>query len=443
MSYPTGVLFDSTIGEAHAVNRIPPSRKIRQEIEAVLRGDGCDIEDLVTRLVRLGIQRVAQEALEQEAADALGRGHYVRRQEGEPLKGYRNGYRPAVMDTAEGRIPLSVPQVRDTAEPYRSRLITFLRGHTDVLQRLAVEMYTRGLSVRDVEAVFAEVTGDALLSRSAVSELTDKLWEEYEIFASRDLSDLKVVCVFLDGVYESLRRLAGLREGILVAWGILEDGRKVLLHMALGNRESYEAWRDMLRDMKARGLPDPVLYTTDGAPGLIRAAEEVWPNSLRQRCLAHKTRNVLEKVAEVDQPEVKAAVRAAYYAPTREVAELAAADVLRRYQDRYPSAMRSFQEDLEACWAHLRCPAVHHKRIRTTNLLERAFVEQRRRTKIIPGFLTERSCIKLVFATLWQASQRWQNVRMTEFELMQLEHLRRELGMTPPPASGQKVRRAA
>ncbi len=136
-----------------------------------------------------------------------------------------------------------------------------------------------------------------------------------------------------------------------MAWAILADGRKVLPHMALGNRESYEAWRDFLRDRKGRGLRDPVLTTTDGAPGLIRAASEVWPTSLRQRCLAHKTRNVLEKVLEADQPKGKAAVRGAYYAATREVAEHVAGDVLRRYEDRFPSAMRSFQEDLEACWA--------------------------------------------------------------------------------------------
>jgi transposase-like protein len=186
-----------------------------------------------------------------------------------------------------------------------------------------------------------------------------------------------------------------------------------------------------------------VLATTDGAPGLIRAVEEVWTESLRQRCLAHNTRNVLDKVPLADQPEVKAAIRSAYYAPNREVAEMVAADVLSRYGERFPSAMRSFRDDLEACWAYLRCPVVHHKRIRTTNLLERAFVEQRRRTKIIPGFLTEKSCLKLAFATLWQTSQRWQRVRMTEFERQQLRQLRRELNLSPPSANDHGVRRVA
>ena len=201
-----------------------------------------------------------------------------------------------------------------------------------------------------------------------------------------------------------------------------------MLHLALGNKESYPNWLEFLRDMVRRGLRTPVLVTTDGSPGLIRAVAEVFPNSLRQRCLAHKTRNVTDKVPDSVRAEIKNAVRAAYYAPNREVADMVAADVLKTYQNGYPAAMRSFQDDWEACVAYLRCPAIHHKRIRTTNLLERSFLEERRRTRTIPRFFSEKSCLKLVFATLWRASQRWQSVRMTEIERQQLKLLRRELG---------------
>jgi putative transposase len=126
--------------------------------------------------------------------------------------------------------------------------------------------------------------------------------------------------------------------------------------------------------------------------------------------------------------EIKNAVRAAYYAPNREVADMIAADVLKTYQIDYPASMRSFQDDWEASIACLRCPAIHHKRIRTTNLLVRSFLEKRRRTRTIPRFFSEKSCLKLVFASLWRASQRWQDVRMTEIERQQLKLLRRELG---------------
>jgi putative transposase len=129
------------------------------------------------------------------------------------------------------------------------------------------------------------------------------------------------------------------------------------------------------------------------------------------------------------------------YAPTQEVAEMVAADVLQKYQGTFPSAMKSFQEDWEACVAYLRCPQIHHKRIRSTNLIERSFLEERRRTKVIPRFFTEQSCLKLAFATLWQASQRWQSVRMSEFERQQLALLRKELGLEP--VEPDHARRAA
>jgi putative transposase len=416
-------------GYSHAMHRIPPSQKIRKKMEELL-DQGLDGDrDVTTIVFRLGVERLVQELVEQEVTDYLERDHYERRQPEQEHRGYRNGYEPGRIRTAEGEIVVQVPQVRDAPETYRSRLMSFLRGHSDVLERLAVEMYARGLSTRDIEDALEEATGDRLLSRTAVSQVTDVLWDEYEAFAERDLSSFEVEYLFLDAVYESLREQGGGKEGVLAAWAICADGRKVMLHLALGNKESYPNWLEFLRDLVRRGLRTPVLVATDGAPGLIAAVEEVFPNSLRQRCLAHKTRNVTDKVPDTVRAEIKNAVRAAYYAPTREVADMIAATVLETYQDRYPSAMRSFQDDWEACVAYLRCPAIHHKRIRTTNLLERSFLEQRRRTKVIPRFFTEKSCLKLVFATLWRASQRWQGVRMSEVERQQLKLLRRELGL--------------
>ncbi len=203
------------------------------------------------------------------------------------------------------------------------------------------------------------------------------------------------------------------------------------------------AWKDFIRDMVKRGLNTPVLITTDGAPGLIRAVDETWSKSLRQRCLTHKVQNVVDKVPENVRAEVKAAINSSYRAPNREIAEMITTDVLERYQELYPSAMKSFSEDLEACWAHLRYPSIHHKRIRTTNLLERAFGEQKRRTKVIPRFMTEQSCLKLVFATLWQVSQRWHGVRMSEFEQQQLKRLRHELGLASQDASDASLQQVA
>ena len=411
------------------MKRIPPSQRIGKRINELLNLGLEGEEDVTTVIIRLGVERLVQELLEQEETDYLEREHYERRRPEQEHRGYRNGYERGRIRTAEGEIVVQVPQVRDAPQTYRSRLMTFLRGNSDVLERLAVEMYARGLSTRDIDDALEQATGDRLLSRTAVSQVTEVLWAEYEAFAERDLSGFELEYLFLDAVYESLRKQGGGKEGLLCAWAICADGRKVMLHLALGNKESYENWLEFLRNMVKRGLRTPVLGTTDGAPGLIRAFEEVFPKSLRQRCLSHKARNVLDKIPDSARAEVKGMVQAAYYAPNQEVARMMAAKVLETYQAPYPSAMKSFEDDFEACIAHLRCPAAHHKRIRTTNLLERSFLEERRRTKVIPRFFTEKSCLKLAFATLWRASQRWHGIRISEIERQQLRRLRGKLGL--------------
>lgn len=422
------------------MKRVPPSEQIRQEISSLLsegmKGEG----NLLTELVTKAVQRVLQEALEQELTDHLGRGRYERRREEDPHRGYRNGYEPARVKTAEGEIPVKVPQVRDSLEPFNSQILPHAKGLTPSLERLVQEMYARGLSTRDIEGLFQDAQGQSLLSRTAVSEMTEALWEEYESFCQRDLSGFEVVYLFLDAVYESMRFYRGPKEGLLAAWGITRDGRRVLLHLMLGNKESYEHWRELLRDMVKRGLKPPVTITSDGAPGLISAVEQVWSKSLRQRCLVHKMRNIVAKLPSEAVPEVKSHIDAVYRAPTYEAGQKLATEVLGKYRDLYPSAMKAFSEDLEACLVHLRCPVVHRKAIRTTNLLERTFEEEKRRTKVIPRFFDEKSCLKLVFATLIRVSQRWQRIRMGTFELAQIDRLRRELGLLPPSPSVAKER---
>ncbi len=356
------------------MQKIAPSAGIGQAIDELLSG-GLETEaQPVSQLLKLAAQLVVQKAVEQEVDEVLERERYARRAAGQA--GLRNGYEPGRIRSAEGEIVIQVPQVRGLGVPYRSKLMAFLRGNSDVLEYLVVQMYTRGLSTRDIEDAFRDpLTGEMLLGRTAVSELTDSLWEDYQAFCQRDLSSFDVEYLFLDAVYESLRQQAGLKEGVLVAWAICRDGRKVLLHMTLGNKESLEAWLGLLRDMVRRGLRVPTLITTDGAPGLIAAVAQVWPRSLRQRCLAHKKRNILDKVPDRAREEVKAALNGIYYADTREVADLLTTRFIETYSSLYPSAVACFTDDLEACLAFLKCPTIHHSRFRTTNLLERAFAE--------------------------------------------------------------------
>lgn len=402
---------------------------------------------LLSALAELGMRYVVQLGLEQEQTDFLGRGHYERRDEEELHRGYRNGYEDAILKTAEGAVNVSVPQVRDSEAPYRSRLMDFLGGNSDVLERLVTEMYARGLSTRDVEDCFKDATGRLLISKSAVSEITDQLWEDYQEFCSRDLSAIDVQYMFLDGLFETLRRY-GAKEGILAAWCITSEGKKVLLHLAVGNKESEKCWTEFLRDMVKRGLPVPTSITSDGAPGLINAIDKVFSKSLRIRCWFHKMSNIRAKLPAEGADEVMAHVRAVRDAATHEAGSAAAATVIEKFGATYPAAMACLSDDLDASLNHLKVPVRHRINVRTTNLLERTFEEERRRSKVIPRFNDEKSAMKLVFATLIRVSERWSRVSVSDLEHQQLRLLRRELGIDPPPTKEakrprRKVRSAA
>jgi mutator family transposase len=138
------------------------------------------------------------------------------------------------------------------------------------------EMYARRLSTRDVEDAFRDATGDMLLSKSAVSQITDRLWEDYQAFISRDLSDISVEYLFVDAIFESLRR-HGAKEALLVGWCIASDGRKHLLHLAVGNKESQSCWTEFFRSMLSRGMQAPTTITSDGAPGADQCHHGVFP----------------------------------------------------------------------------------------------------------------------------------------------------------------------
>src|SRR5262245_15556837 len=238
-------------------------------------------------------------------------------------------------------------------------------------------MFARGLSTRDIEAAFRDDTGASVLSRTAVNQVTERLWQEYEAFATRDLSEFQVAYFFVDGVAKRLH--AGMpREAVLCAWGITEDGRKVLLHLAPGTKEDTASCTAFFQDLKRRAPPDPLLAITDGAPSLVRAVETCFPRALRQRCLVHRLRNLRSKAPESQWPEITIRARACYEAASPALATWLRDDFVQAYERELPTLVTYFLEDFEACIAHLRFPLRHRKVIRTTNLLERLFLEERR-----------------------------------------------------------------
>jgi transposase-like protein len=285
-----------------------------------------------------------------------------------------------------------------------------------------------------VEDAFRDATGELLISKSAVSEITDRLWEDYQAFISRDLSEIAVEYLFVDAIFESLRR-HGAKEALLVAWCIASDGRKHLLHLAVGKKESQACWTEFFRSMLGRGLRAPTTVTSDGAPGLIKAITACFPASIRIRCWFHRLGNIRAKLPDETAGEVLAHVYAVRDAPTLDAARAAADRFVNTYGREYPAAVACFTEDLEALLAIHRVPVRHRIRVRTTNLAERSFVEERRRTKVIPRFTDEKAAMKLVFATLIRAADRWCRVSISDLERHQLRLLRAELGLDPPPAS--------
>jgi transposase-like protein len=210
----------------------------------------------------------------------------------------------------------------------------------------------------------------------------------------------------LDGIWQTLRARGKQREAVLCVWGILTDGRKVLLHMALGNKESAEDWLAMVRNMVERGLRAPLTITADGAPGLVKVIEQVWPRSLRIRCWVHKIRNIRAKLPVELANEILAEVYAVRDAGTHEQGRELAAVVMAKYESVYPSAMACLRHDLEASLNHLKLPARLRPLVRSSNGLERAFEEERRRSKIIPHFFAEKPCLKLMYGVMDRVSGR-------------------------------------
>jgi len=379
--------------------RIAPSARIEDAIEQVLL-DGISGPDELSQLGRLGAQLILQRAVEDEMAAFLGRARYERTPE---AAGSRNGHRPRRVQTAEGEITIAMPQVRDTLARFVSSVIPDTRAivRTRPLEALVIGAYVRGLSDRDIESLAREA-GLGAISRTAVSGICRELRDRYRAFRARSLGDVRLLALFLDAIYLPVRP-EGPKEGVLVAWGFTTDGARVLLDVCLGQRERTEDWLDLGRGLIARALRSPLLVVSDGAPGLIRAITELWPDADRGRCAVHRLRNILAKLPE--RPGLHARVRAAYWAAldgatSPQGAEHGLRVLVGELSAEYPSAAACLADDLPALTVHLAYPLRLKKRLRSTNLLERSLEEVRRRTKVIGRFPGETSCLTMAWAVM-------------------------------------------
>ena len=387
---------------------VPPSAEIEAQIETLLAvGVGENPRESLSELAKLGARLIIQRAVEDEFDAWLGRARYERRPEHERgLRnfgdGYRNGYRPRRLQTAEGELRVEIPQVREAAETFASKLFprTPRLLQTEPLKALVIGAFVRGLSMRDVEDL-CEKAGLGKLSKSTASRICEELKDRFQAFKRRDLYAVNLVALFLDATYISVRP-SGPKEGVLVAWGFTEEGERVLLSVMLGMRESHNDWQELARDLIARGLGAPMLIVGDGAPGLTKAIEQCWPGSDRQRCCVHRARNLYSKLPESERERVKLAYWRALDDAINEAdaKEKLGALIDQLDKEGFTAASRCLADDLDALVVHLRLPHRHRRRWRSTNLLERSLGEVKRRTKVMGRFPGEESCIILVWAVL-------------------------------------------
>jgi len=382
------------------MERIAPSARLEAQIAELLGDELAANGEKLAELGRLGARLVLQRAVEDEVTAFLGRARYQRTPE---AAGSRNGTRPKAIQTAEGEISVDMPQVRGSAAQFISRVFPDSRTviRTRPLEALIIGGYVRGLSDRDIESLMQEA-GLGQVSKSTASRICSELRARYKAFCARSLAEVELLALFLDAIYLPTRP-SGDKEGVLVAWGYTTQGKRVLVGVRLGQRERHEDWLDLGRDLARRGLRAPWLVVTDGAPGLIKAINELWPEADRQRCTVHRLRNIVAKLP--NRPELHERIKGAYWAALDEAtdpedAERRLRQLVTILEREYPSAAACLAEDLPALCVHLKYFPRLRKRFRSSNLLERSLEEVRRRTKVIGRFPGETSCLGLCWAVL-------------------------------------------
>jgi putative transposase len=405
---------------------VPPSAEIEGQIDRLLAvGVGENPREALSELAKLGARLIIQRAVEDEFDGWLGRARYERRPDDQ--RGLRNGFRPRTVQTLEGELEVEIPQIREAAEPFVSKLFACSTKvlRTEPLRAMVIGAFVRGLSMRDIESL-CEQAGLGKLSKATASRICEELRERFEQFKRRDLYEVQLAALFLDAVFLSVRR-DGPKEGVLVAWGFTEEGERVLLSVMLGMRESHEDWLALGRDLIARGLGAPLLIVADGAPGLIKAVEQCWPASDRQHCAVHRLRNRLAKLPERERERVRQAYWQALDDATgeRDGKQRLQALVDELDSAGYTAAAKCLADDLDALVVHLRYPTRHRRRWRSTNLLERSLAEVKRRTKVIGRFPGETSCLTLVWAVLDLYITHAKNgVRFSQLEHQRLRRIR-------------------
>jgi transposase-like protein len=381
-----------------------------------------DIDDPLTNILRAGARQLLAQAVEIEVETFLATVKDLKLADGR-ARVVRHGYGPArTIATGIGPVEVARAKIRDRGAAGDSERIRFSSAilplwarRTRSLDALLPVLYLRGISTGDFQEALTALLGkDAPnLSPAVISRLTAEWQGEYERWQKRDLSARRYVYVWADGVFLQAR-MEDHGECMLVLIGATPEGKKELIGFQVGVRESAQSWRELLIDVKQRGLQiAPEIAVGDGALGFWKALDEVFPGTRHQRCWVHKTVNVLDKVPLSVQANMKKDLREVYWAPNRAAAEAAIDVFAEKYRAKYGRAVECLAKDRDALLAFYDFPAEHWDHLRTTNPIESVFATVRHRTVRTKGSLSSTTARLMVFKLVIAASKTWRRLKGT------------------------------
>ena len=381
-----------------------------------------DIDDPLTNILRAGARQLLAQAVEIEVETFLATVKDLKLADGR-ARVVRHGYGPArTIATGIGPVEVARAKIRDRGAAgdgerirFSSAILPLWARRTRSLDALLPVLYLRGISTGDFQEALTALLGkDAPnLSPAVISRLTAEWQGEYERWQRRDLSARRYVYVWADGVFLQAR-MEDHGECMLVLIGATPEGKKELIGFQVGVRESTQSWRELLIDVKQRGLQiAPEIAVGDGALGFWKALDEVFPGTRHQRCWVHKTVNVLDKVPLSVQANMKKDLREVYWAPSRAAAETAIDVFAEKYRAKYSRAVECLTKDREALLAFYDFPAEHWDHLRTTNPIESVFATVRHRTVRTKGSLSSTTARLMVFKLVVAASKTWRRLKGT------------------------------
>jgi putative transposase len=381
---------------------------------------GISARSALEDVLRVGARKMLQEAIENEVLEYIQQVSDLRNEMNKRLV-TRNGHLPSRnILTGMGPIPVQQPRVRDRREghSFSSGILPKYKRRTKSLDALIPELYLRGISTNHFPDALTAVLGENAtgLSPTNIVRLKESWEKEYDSWQSRSLSGIHYVYIWADGIYFNIR-LDEDRPCMLVLIGVTEEGRKELVGIHDGSRESKQSWKDFLQNLRARGMTQsPSLAIGDGALGFWAALEEEFPQCRQQRCWVHKTANILDKMPKSVQPNAKRMIHEMYLSPTKETALKAYEEFLRHYTAKYPTACKCLEKDKEQLFSFYDFPAEHWKHIRTTNPIESTFATVRHRTRQTKGCGNRMATLTMVYKMAKVAEKGW--IRLKGFALL-------------------------